>query len=189
MFRTLASITRSLEEAMIPSALLGVGPIIYTGFTLPTAYMPNWSRWMVYINPLGYAFESLMANEYHGREFPCASMIPQGPGYEGLPPYSQVCSVVGAELGSSHVRGDKYINLSFNYWNEHKWRNVAIIVGFMILFFAVYLAAAENQRGDTCFREGWSCFSPTAFSRLGYRGFGPGTTCGNGRKGNLDTWL
>ncbi|RYO87818.1 hypothetical protein DL764_008812 [Monosporascus ibericus] len=65
MFRTLASITRTPEQAMIPSALLGMGLMIYTGFTMPTAYMPGWSRWMGYINPLAYSFEALMVNEFH----------------------------------------------------------------------------------------------------------------------------
>ena len=122
IFRTLASIPRTSEQAMIPSSVLGLGLMIYTGFTTPTQYMPGWSRWMTYINPLAYAFEALMANEFHDREFPCAQIVPQGPDYTSLPSASQICSVVGAEPGSSVVNGDNYINLSFDYWNAHKWR-------------------------------------------------------------------
>ena len=77
---------------------------------------------MNYINPLAYAFESLMANEFHDRQFPCKRIIPQGPGYEGLPTDSQVCSAVGALPGSTTVDGDRYINLTFEYYNTNKWR-------------------------------------------------------------------
>lgn len=160
IFRTLASITRTPEQAMIPSALLGMGLMIYTGFTMPTAYMPGWSRWMGYINPLAYSFEALMANEFHGREFGCAGMVPQGPGYENLSPESQICSVVGSEAGSSVVNGDRYINLSFDYYNSHKWRNVGILCGFTIFFFFTYLVMAEfskppKTRGEVLiFRRG-----------------------------------
>lgn len=124
VFRTLACITRTSDQAMIPSAILGLGLMIYTGFTMPTEYMLGWSRWMAYINPLAYGFEALMANEFHNREFLCASMVPSGQGYAGLPPASQICSVVGADAGSAIVNGDNYINLAFDYWNSHKWRLV-----------------------------------------------------------------
>jgi ABC-type multidrug transport system permease subunit len=96
--------------------------MIYTGFTIPTDYMLGWSRWMNYINPLAYAFEALMANEFHNREFPCAQMVPRGGSYDDLPPESRICAVVGAEPGSNVVNGDRYINMSFDYSNAHKWR-------------------------------------------------------------------
>lgn len=122
IFRTLACITRTAEQAMIPSAILGLGLVTYAGFASPVDYMPGWSRWMYRINPLAYAFEALMANEFHDREFPCIELVPTGPGYENISTASQICSVVGAEAGSSIVDGDRYINLSFDYWNHHKWR-------------------------------------------------------------------
>lgn len=160
IFRTLASITRTSDQAMIPSALLGLGLMIYTGFTMPTAYMPGWSRWMGYINPLAYSFEALMANEFHDRLFECAAMVPQGLGYEDLPSMSQICSVVGAEPGSSVVDGDRYINLAFAYSDTNRWRNVGVLCAFMVLFFATYLFAAEyakpaRSRGEVLiFRRG-----------------------------------
>lgn len=122
IYRTLACLTRTSHQAMVPSALLSLGLMIYTGFTIPTDYMLGWSRWMNYINPLAYAFEALMANEFHNREFPCAQMVPRGPGYDDLPPESRICAVVGAEPGSNVVSGDRYINMSFDYSNAHKWR-------------------------------------------------------------------
>jgi ATP-binding cassette subfamily G (WHITE) protein 2 (PDR) len=124
IFRTLACITRTSDQAMIPSAVLSLELMIYTGFTTPPEYMPGWSRWMAYINPLAYGFEALMANEFHHREFPCVDMVPSGQGYTNLPSESLICSVVGSEAGSAFVNGDNYINRSFDYWNVHKWRSV-----------------------------------------------------------------
>ncbi|KAK7228244.1 hypothetical protein V2G26_000414 [Clonostachys chloroleuca] len=146
LYRLLASITRTSHQAMVPSSILSLGLMIYTGFTIPTDYLPGWSRWMNYINPLAYAFESLMANEFHDRQFPCAVVVPQGPGYEDLPADSQVCSSVGALPGSTTVDGDRYINLAFSYYNAHKWRNVGILCGFLVFFFGVYILAAEYSK-------------------------------------------
>ncbi|KAJ5995433.1 hypothetical protein N7481_002410 [Penicillium waksmanii] len=162
LFRTLASITRTPDQAMIPTAALSLGLMIYTGFTTPPAYMPGWSRWMAYINPLSYGFEALMANEFHGRDFPCATMVPNGPEYTRLPSASQVCSVVGSVVGSNIVNGDDYIGKSFDYHDVHKWRsvnvkefqemfrltkpsgrNIGILFSFVAFLFPAYILAAE----------------------------------------------
>ncbi|KKZ67843.1 ATP-binding cassette, subfamily G (WHITE), member 2, PDR [[Emmonsia] crescens] len=143
IFRTLACVTRTAAQAMIPSAVLGLGLVIYTGFTTPPNQLPGWSRWMAHINPLAYAFESLMANEFHNRDFPCANLVPRGPDYEALPSISQICAVVGSEAGSAFVNGDSYINMSFSFSNAHKWRNIGIMFAFLAFFVPVYLLAAE----------------------------------------------
>lgn len=127
IYRTLASLTRTPAQAMVPSAILTLGLIIYTGFCIPSNYIPDWSKWMNRINPLSYAFESLMANEFHDRLFECASMVPQGVGYENLPSNSTMCSVVGAKAGATSVSGDSYINQSFDYYNANKWRSVSLL--------------------------------------------------------------
>lgn len=122
IFRILASVTRTSAQAMVPAALISLGLMIYTGFAVPPNAMPGWSRWMGYINPMAYAFESLMANEFHNRQFPCATMVPMGPGYEDAAITSQVCSALGAVAGTNMVEGDAYIGLSFEYYNANKWR-------------------------------------------------------------------
>ncbi|CAI6338584.1 unnamed protein product [Periconia digitata] len=146
LYRTLAYLTRTPAQAMVPSALLSIGLIIYTGFCIPSAYLPGWSEWMLHINPLSYAFEALMANEFHGRSFPCASKVPQGPGYEDLAPESQTCFVVGARAGDTLVNGDDYIRLTFGYLNENKWRNVGILAAYLVGLFCLYIATAELSK-------------------------------------------
>ncbi|EZF59034.1 hypothetical protein H104_07781 [Trichophyton rubrum CBS 289.86] len=60
VFRALACLTRTPDQAMIPSAVLSLGLMIYTGFTTLLEYMSRWSRWMACINQLAYDFEALM---------------------------------------------------------------------------------------------------------------------------------
>ncbi|KAI1843835.1 hypothetical protein JX266_010094 [Neoarthrinium moseri] len=146
IYRTLACLTRTPAQAMVPSAILSLGLIIYAGFCIPPSYLPGWSGWMNNINPLSYAFESLMANEFHNRLFECASMVPQGPGYGNLPSDSQICSVVGAEVGATSVNGDRYIGQAFNYYNSNKWRNVGILVAYLVGFFIAYVVSAEFSK-------------------------------------------
>lgn len=122
IFRTLASVTRTPHQAMIPAALISLGLMTYTGFAIPPSYMPGWSRWMAYVNPMAFAFEAMMANEFHDRQFPCATMIPMGPGYDDAPAASRVCSAVGSVAGSSVVEGEAFIKLSYEYLNRNKWR-------------------------------------------------------------------
>ncbi|THH00264.1 hypothetical protein EW026_g2253 [Hermanssonia centrifuga] len=56
---------------------------LYTGYTIPQPSMIGALRWITYINPLKYGFEGLLVNELHKVEAQCATLIPQGPGYDG----------------------------------------------------------------------------------------------------------
>lgn len=143
LFRTIASSSRSLSQALVPAAILILGLVIYTGFTIPTRNMLGWSRWMNYINPIGYGFESLMVNEFHGRTFPCAQtdFVPKGDGFTN--PAYQVCSQVGAVAGATDVDGTTYLAQSFQYYQSHKWRNLGIMFAFMVFFTITHLATTE----------------------------------------------
>jgi hypothetical protein len=48
---------------MAPASIFSLSFVIYTGFTIPVKDMHPWFRWLNYLNPVGYAFESLMINE------------------------------------------------------------------------------------------------------------------------------
>ncbi|KAK8188116.1 putative ABC transporter [Phyllosticta capitalensis] len=140
MFRTMASISRTISQAMVPAVLLILAIVIFTGFVLPVQYMRGWSRWINYIDPVAYAFEALMVNEFSGRDFPCSAYVPDGyPETIGL--QNKICSVVGAQAGSTVVNGDAYIKSSFNY--DRKWRNFCIILPFIVFFMVTHLLATE----------------------------------------------
>ena len=72
--------------------------------------------------PLKYAYESVMTNEFRTLDLECSNLVPQGPGYENITLENQVCTVVGAVPGQTTVNGLQYLKLSFNYEWTHMWR-------------------------------------------------------------------
>ncbi|KAI1497952.1 ABC-2 type transporter-domain-containing protein [Biscogniauxia marginata] len=163
IFRTIASASRTLSQAMVPAALLILDLVIFTGFVIPIDYMLPWCRWLNYLDPLAYAFESLMVNEFHGRNFPCNAYVPSAliSDYQDVADNNHVCSAVGSEPGNSFVNGDKYLNTAFQYYNSHRWRNFGILIGFMFFFLFTYMVAAElvsekKSKGEVLvFRRGY----------------------------------
>ncbi|GFF64797.1 ABC transporter CDR4 [Aspergillus lentulus] len=142
-FRSMASLSRSLVQALPFSAVLLLGLSMYTGFAIPTGYMHEWARWIAYINPISYGFESLLINEFHNRDFPCMNYVPSGPGYTDLGLTNRVCSTVGSVPGQPFVNGDAYIESAYSYAASHKWRNIGVIFAYMFLLGAVYLVATD----------------------------------------------
>ncbi|RGP77447.1 ATP-binding subfamily g white member pdr [Fusarium longipes] len=145
IFRTIASATRSLFQALVPAAILILDLVIFTGFVIPKRYMLGWCKWLYYIDPIAYAFESVVVNEFHNRDYECNQFIPnpQIAGYANVPQDSRVCSAVGAEPGRSAVNGDRYAELQFGYKWENRWRNFGIVIAWIVLFTITYMTAAE----------------------------------------------
>lgn len=145
IFRTIASSSRTLSQAMVPAAIIILGLVIFTGFVIPIDYMLGWCRWMNYLDPLAYAFEALMVNEFHDRTYTCTAYVPSTlvPGYENVSATNHICSAVGSVTGLDFVNGDNYINSAFNYYHSHKWRNIGILIAFIIFFLCTYMLTAE----------------------------------------------
>jgi len=131
LFRTFGAMSRTLVQALVPSAIIILALNIFTGFVVPPTAMVPWFRWINYIDPIAYAFESLMVNEFWDRDFDCSAFVPRGPGFENIPGLSRVCNVVGAQAGSKVVRGEDYLRLSFGYEKSHLWRYVLWTGGFL----------------------------------------------------------
>ncbi|KAL6890684.1 ABC-2 type transporter domain-containing protein [Trichoderma evansii] len=145
IFRTIASASRTLFQALVPAAILILSLVIFTGFVLPTRYMLGWCRWIGYIDPLSYAFEALVVNEFHNREFECVDFIPSKnfAEYANVSSANQVCSSVGSVSGQLYVSGDAYVESAFNYQWGHRWRNFGIVIAFIIFFLFTYMVSAE----------------------------------------------
>jgi ABC-type multidrug transport system permease subunit len=122
MYRTFGALSRTLTQALVPVALIVLALIIHTGFAVPPAYMVPWFGWIRYVNPIYYAFEALMVNEFWDRTFACASFVPQGSEYDGVSPLSRTCAVVGSRAGVGFVSGEDYLRLSFGFEKTHLWR-------------------------------------------------------------------
>ncbi|CAH0028476.1 unnamed protein product [Clonostachys rhizophaga] len=163
IFRSLASASRTMSQAMVPAAILILALVMFTGFVIPIDYMLGWCRWINYIDPVAYAFESLMINEFSGRRYLCTSFIPNSevPGYRDIPDANRVCSAVGSISGEPYVRGEDYITKSFRYLPKNKWRNIGILIGFIIFFNGIYivlteLVTAKKSKGEILvFRRGY----------------------------------
>ncbi|KIW62366.1 hypothetical protein PV04_10546 [Phialophora macrospora] len=142
-FRCIGALTRSLPEALVPASLFSLALAIYTGFTIPIKDMVPWFRWLNYLNPVAYAFEALMINEFHDRTIECSKFIPEGPRYGGADPRERICATTGAAAGADFVDGDTYLAVNFRYHASHLWRNLGIMIALMTFGCAVYLAATE----------------------------------------------
>lgn len=148
-FRALASAFKSPAPAQTVSGLAILVLVLYTGYTIPQPSMIGALRWITYINPLRYGFEALLTNEFHTLNGQCASLIPQGPGYEGISINNQVCTTVGSLPGQATVDGNRYVKLSYNYSYSHLWRNFGIVVAFGIGFLALYLIGTQLNTGTS----------------------------------------
>ncbi|KAL7764826.1 hypothetical protein ACKLNR_005971 [Fusarium oxysporum f. sp. zingiberi] len=145
IFRSIASLSRTLSQAMVPASLLILALVIFAGFVIPTDYMLGWCRWINYLDPVAYAFESLMVNEFSGRNFTCTAFIPSNSvsGYEDVGGLNRACSTVGSIPGESFINGDRYLNTQYKYYHAHKWRNVGILIAMTIFNHIVYIVATE----------------------------------------------
>ncbi|KAF5024207.1 hypothetical protein F66182_3721 [Fusarium sp. NRRL 66182] len=145
IFRTIASATRTLFQALVPAAILILDLVIFTGFVIPKRYMLDWCKWLYYIDPIAYAFEAVVVNEFHNRQYTCNEFVPNPmvPGYTDVPTENRVCSAVGAVEGVPYVDGDRYALLQFDYRWENRWRNFGIVIAWTVLFTITYMVAAE----------------------------------------------
>ena len=63
LFRATGAMSRSLTASIAPGAVFIFMLVIYTGFVIPIPDTHPWFAWFRYLDPVAYAFESLMINE------------------------------------------------------------------------------------------------------------------------------
>ncbi|KAF5378810.1 hypothetical protein D9615_006999 [Tricholomella constricta] len=142
-FRSIAAIFKSEATAQAVSGIVLLAMVIYTGYTIPKQSMIGALHWISYINPLRYGFEGIVANEFHTLNGKCSSLVPQGPGYEGVSLDNQVCATVGAIQGQDFVNGNRFIKLSYDYSYSNVWMNFGIVVAFGVAFVVALLIFSE----------------------------------------------
>lgn len=119
--------------------------MIYTGYVITKPELVNkyiWFGWLYYVNPIGYAFESVLTNELGNRVMDCSDLdlVPQGP---NVNPSNQGCTLPGAGVNAHTVTGSAYLQSTFTYSRSHLWRNFGIILGFTVFYIAVTALATE----------------------------------------------
>ncbi|KAF5667190.1 atpase [Fusarium heterosporum] len=151
IFRFIGSTTKSISQALAPACVILLGLVLYSGFAIPVPYMQDWLGWIRWINPVFYGLEIVFLNEFVGQEFPCTDFVPHGPGYENFS--DAVCNVAGSVPGQSFVRGEDYLQASFAFNSNHKWRNFGIILVWTFFYMALHLltteyVASERSKGE-----------------------------------------
>ncbi|KAJ7110524.1 pleiotropic drug resistance ABC transporter [Mycena epipterygia] len=146
-FRAIAAAFKSPATAQSVAGIVLLMLVIYTGYTIPKAPFLKFRigalRWITFINPLRYGFEGVIANEFHTLKGTCASLVPQGPGYENVSISNQVCATVGSVAGQDFVDGNTFIAVSYGYSYSHEWMNFGIVVAFGVGFITLLLVFTE----------------------------------------------
>lgn len=146
LYRMFAAVSPTIDDAVRFSGIGFNLLIIYTGYVIPKAQLLSdyvWFGWIYYVNPVSYAFEGAMINEFSGRTMACADsmLVPQG---EGIDPKYQGCALAGATVNAHSVSGDAYIETEFDYVPNHLWRNFGVLVAWAVLYILVTVVAVET---------------------------------------------
>ncbi|PYH90416.1 ABC transporter [Aspergillus ellipticus CBS 707.79] len=159
LFRTIGALSASLDVATRITGVSVQALIVYTGYLIPPWKMHPWLKWLIWINPLQYAFESIMSNEFYDLNIQCVSpsIVPAGPGAQ---PSHQVCSIQGSTPDQLVVQGANYIQAEYTYTRAHLWRNFGINIAWFVLFVALTMLGMELQKPNkggstvTIFKKG-----------------------------------
>ena len=107
--------------------------------------MHPWFKWLIWINPVQYSFEGLLANEFYDLEIQCEPpfIVPNGP--DAVAGH-QSCTTAGSSPDQLVVQGSKYIEAAYNYSRSHIWRNLGIVIAFFVLFVVLTMLGMELQK-------------------------------------------
>ncbi|KAF6224475.1 hypothetical protein HO133_011052 [Letharia lupina] len=145
LYRMFAALSPTIDDAVRFSGTALNLLIIYTGYAIPKPTLLHskiWFGWIYYINPISYAFEGVLSNEFADRTMSCAAemLVPQDPGV--LSQY-QGCAISGATLSSTSVLGSAYIGTTYEYTRSHLWRNFGVLIAFTVLYILVTVMGSE----------------------------------------------
>ncbi|KAG8216186.1 ABC-2 type transporter-domain-containing protein [Butyriboletus roseoflavus] len=143
LFRSLAAAFKSEAPAQAFAGILILVVSLYTGYIIPQPSMIGALRWITYINPIRYSFESLIANEFHTINGFCGTLVPSGPLYGSFPDSNKACTTVGSQTGDPFVNGNNFVLLSYGYSYSHLWRNLGIVIAFAVFFIILLLIFTE----------------------------------------------
>lgn len=115
MFRMFASLSPSFDDAIRFSGLALNLLFIFMGYVIPKTALINdsiWFGWLIYLNPMSYSYEAVLASEFSDRIMECApsQLVPQWP---GIDPKYQGCALTGSQIGGADISGATYLKESF----------------------------------------------------------------------------
>ena len=141
-FRALAAWCGSLDVATRFTGVSIQILVVYTGYLIPAGKQHPWFHWLSYINPIQYAFEALMSNEFYDLSIECVPpyLVPEGPGASSR---YQSCTTTGSQPGQIYVSGADYIQVAYGYTRAHLWRNLGILFAFFVGFVVITMVGME----------------------------------------------
>ncbi|KAK7181443.1 hypothetical protein DPSP01_008673 [Paraphaeosphaeria sporulosa] len=146
LYRMFAALSPTIDDAVRFSGIALNLLILYTGYVIPKPQLLNkyiWFGWLEWVNPISYAFEGVISNEFSDRVMECSpsQLVPQGPDVD---PTFQGCALTGAQPNARTVPGSAYLATSFNYSRSNLWRNWAVVIAFAVLYIIVTVWATEK---------------------------------------------
>ncbi len=75
-------------------------------------------------------------------------VVPSGVANTGVSLANQVCTTVGSVADEAIVQGSGYLELSYGYKWSHTWRNLGIVIVYMLFCLAVNLITTEYERDE-----------------------------------------
>lgn len=148
LFQAVASLNKTVANANTFAGILLLATLMYSSYMIQRPSMHPWFKWISYINPLLYAFEAIIVNEFHGRRMECDGqyIAPSGPSYANVGAENQACAFTGSVASQTWVSGDEYLKVAYTYSYSHVWRNFGILIAFFIFFVTVNALGVEFVR-------------------------------------------
>ncbi|KAJ3083470.1 hypothetical protein HDU99_009405 [Rhizoclosmatium hyalinum] len=146
MLKIFGFLAAAKHEAINHAAIVLILCTMYAGYMIPIHDMKPWFGWILYINPVGYGFLTIMINEFEGLDLACAgtSLVPAYiPPYYTNPAY-QTCTLQGSVPGSPVVHGLDYLSSALSINTDMKWWNLLINLGFIVIFMILDCIVLET---------------------------------------------
>jgi ABC-type multidrug transport system ATPase subunit len=151
LFTLFGVVTRNFYTAARLAAIVMTLLVLWAGYVIPQFTMARWLFWISYINPVYYAFEAMMINEFSRVIFTCAGgqIIPNGANINSGSGVNanQVCTLPGATAGTDQIPGQAYLDAAFQYSRGHLWRNVGILFAFLfgLILLTCWVVEVQDQ--------------------------------------------
>jgi ATP-binding cassette subfamily G (WHITE) protein 2 (SNQ2) len=147
LYRMIGSAFPTFDAATKVSGLTASAFFLYMGYMIAKSAIKDWFVWIFWINPMSYAYEAILGNEFENAEFPCVgpNLIPSGPGYESGVGGQSCAGVGGAQPGASSLTGEQYLS-SLSFDASKTWRNIGIVFAWWIFFVIVTIVFTSRWR-------------------------------------------
>ncbi|KAG5643545.1 hypothetical protein DXG03_000686 [Asterophora parasitica] len=149
-FRTFGLICSNFDSAFRLAVFFIPNFVQYTGYIIPVDSMKRWLFWIYYINPVSYAWQGCMENEFMRISLTCDgnSVIPRnGLGVTKYPASlgpNQACTLFGSKSGSALIAGRDYLSAGYGLNVADLWRrNFLVLLGFLLAFQLTQILALE----------------------------------------------